>query len=654
MKNNKKKEEILMKKIRRELIFLLVFVMVLTSCAPASTDSEVSNTDNQQEDLIQNQENSQQDTEDTIDEVETDNTSAENGMNDDTVEEESTIIEEEPDLTSTQRNSINMLNYITVLTQQINESKESRIYLEAVQSSLQNDIYPNAVDTKTQSQINNLWRTIDGYRMIAVKRDRLDYIYEQNKAQALRQAIPNPLGLLSTVQSGGVLKTAISVIYMAADSASSYQAASTQADLKYLQDNWDLEDEEMKELSESQLNLLNYRFDLVRDNDFPGEWALTVDAVDDFVKWINEPNVASRIDWLKSNETTYREFRTYWLELAKSYYEHAEKYDNLESYKMCISSIEKYEDIATRIFIKDQDYAETLPMVILSAKETMESKDYVKAAEKYAKLICENCDKEEWALRYFVAQIYVDLYANTENEQYLSDAYEIVKENSNILARKQEELNEAYLAEVKLEEASEDATKREKKEVKEYNKLLEEKREVELPPVNEAFYLNCELLLALADELNLSQTAKKELDDIIHDGSAIFLTDALDARFWASESVDEFNEDDVEIEFDGKKIIIPATCVTERTAIIVVTADDKEITDWVVKEVERDGEECSDFMVTFTSKQGKEHKYTAGETVKVIVFPVEDNQDETIEFTFKAVEKKSLGIIKSVKLERMK
>ena len=116
---------------------------------------------------------------------------------------------EEANLTTIQRNSINMLNYITVLTQAINESSGSRVYLESAQSSLLNNIYPNAVDTKTQSQINNLWRTIDGYRMISVKRNRLEYIYDQNRAQALRQAIPNPLGLLSAVQSGGVLKSAV-------------------------------------------------------------------------------------------------------------------------------------------------------------------------------------------------------------------------------------------------------------------------------------------------------------------------------------------------------------------------------------------------------------------------------------------------------------
>ena len=91
-------------------------------------------------------------------------------------------------LSNTQRNSVNMLNYMTVLTQRVNQSPNNQAFLEDVYSSLKNDLYPNAVDSKTQAQSTNLLDTINGYRMISVKRDRLEYIYEQNRAQALRQA----------------------------------------------------------------------------------------------------------------------------------------------------------------------------------------------------------------------------------------------------------------------------------------------------------------------------------------------------------------------------------------------------------------------------------------------------------------------------------
>ena len=623
--------------------------MVLTGCTPAENNS---NTPDTQEE--QSSENQNDDEQDSVDDTEENSENNNSTSEEDNIGEDDAVTDEEQDLTSTQRNSINMLNYITVLTQQINASKGSRIYLETVQDSLQNDIYPNAVDTKTKSQINNLWRTIDEYRMIDVKRERLDYIYEQNKAQALKQAIPNPLGMLSTVQSGSLLKTAASVLYMAVDSATSYQAASTQNDLKHLQDNWELDDAEERELSSSQLNLLNYMIDMVNANGFPGEWALNYESVADFVEWSNEPNIVSRVAWFESNEETYKEFRTYWLELARSYYEQAEKFGDRESYENCLAAIAKYEEVATRIFRKDYDYAEILPMVILSAKETMEVADYVDTAAKYAKIIEDNCDEKEWALRYFVAQIYVDLYANTQNEIYLSEAYRIVFENVNVLAKEQEKLNIDYLADIEKEEAGEDATKREKQEIKEYNKLLEEKRKVELPPVSEAFYLNCDMMFALADEMNISQKERARIDSIIHeDGKNIFLTEALDNRFWASENIESIDTDDIKIEFNGKELVLPASCMTDRSEIIVSISGKTEINDWIVKKVKRTkNSNCSEFMVTLTSKQGKDYKYVAGDKITVTVVTVADTPDEVLEFTYNVVGKKTLGLIKGIKFER--
>lgn len=563
---------------------------------------------------------------------------------------------EKEDLTTPQRNSINMLNYITVLTQEINNSKNSRIYLDSVQSSLLNNMNLNAIDTRTQSEINNLWRTIDGYKMIDVKRERLDYIYEQNKAQALRSAIPNPVGLLSAAQPGGLLKTAASVLYMAVDSKASYDSAIMAADLKHLQDNWELEDAEAQELSNSQLNLLNYMTEMARDNGIPTECTLNDDSVADFVEWVSKDNLVSKISWLESHEDVYKEFRTYWLELAESYYNSGTKSD----YRKCLSAMEQYEEVATKIFRKDYDYAKTLPMAIIAAKETMTEKDYNEYADKYVVKIVENCDDKDWALRYFAAQIYIDLYACTEDKGYLEEAYNIAYDNVNMLVYEQINLNKEYLDPVVEAKEKDGYTKRQKEEVKEYNKLINEKRKVELPPVSEAFYLNCDLLFALADERNISISEKKKIDAIIHeDGENIFLTDALDNMYWANQKVDVIDSNDIDIEFNGEKLVIPATCITDRSEIKVTISGGTVLEDWVVKEVKRpkNSMDSSEFMVTLTSKAGKDYKYTEGEKINISVIPVKPEEGQTAEsinFKYEVNGKKTLGVIKGIDFERVK
>ena len=558
-------------------------------------------------------------------------------------------------LTTTQRNSLNMLNYISVLTQRINTTKENRMYLETVQSSLHNDIYPNAVDSRTQDQINNLWNTIDEYRMISYKREQLDYMYEQNKAQTLKEAIPNPLGLLSTVEAKNLLKTAMSALYMAADSVTSYQSATTKADFEYLKERWDIEKDERQALSNSQKNLFNYMVDMTRDNGFPGEWALSEDLVKEFVTWANEENLVRKLSWFESNKSRYQEFRTYWLELAKCYYESGK-------YKKCLEAIEQYNIVATRIFRQDYDYAEVLPMAILSAKEIYGNNKYKEYAEEFTEDILNNC-KDDWALRYFVAQVYIDLYANSNDKAYLEKAYDIAFDNVNILVGEQEQLNSVYLNDVEKQKVEDYYSKRQEQEVKDYNKLLIEKRKVELPPINEAFYLNCDLLYALADELNVSNSEKRKIDAIVHNNDErIFLTEALDNKYWISKEVDEINTDNIDIDFNGKKIIIPVTCLTERSKVIVTLSDGTIFDDWIVKEVERPKKAgCSEFLATLTSEKIKKFDYTSDDKISISIITVANTKNDTIpdiieekiEFEYNVIEKKTLGIIKGIEFERI-
>lgn len=562
---------------------------------------------------------------------------------------------EESSLTPTQRNSVNMLNYMSALTQEINASSGNQMFLEEAYSSLVNDIYPNAVDTETQAEITSLMDTIENYRMITVKRKRLEYIYEQNRAQALRQKIPNPVGVLSAVQSGSILKSAASVLYMAVDSVSSYKAATSQADLQYIQDGWELEDQELTELHNSTKNALSYMFDMVRDYNFDGDYALSEEAIKDFVKWKSKPDsqLISKIEWFKSHKDTYQNFGRYWLELVKDYY-------NSEDYENCIESIRQYESVSTRIFRKDTDKANVLPMVIIAAKETLSEAEYIELANSYCSEIYDNTKDDDWSLRYFVAQIYMDLNILTKDELYLQKAYEIALGNVNVLVDEQRTLNKTYMEEIQKIEADKDSTKREKEEIKKYNKLLKEQRKVELPPVSEALYLNIELLFALANEMQVSDEEQKRINAILHEnGNEIFLTKALDNRFWFGKKSEDINLDEVEISFDGENLSIPAAYIAEGYAIQMTISGgkkDTQIEDWSVKKVKRPKKEkeCSEFVVSFESKKAKDYKYHVGDKITIKVDPVADTPDGNITLNYKVKSSKKFGVFDGIKFERQK
>lgn len=558
------------------------------------------------------------------------------------------ITEDTDTLDDTQRNSINMLNYITVLTQEISDSKESRLYLESVYSALINNTYPNAIDSRTQAQITSMLDTLEAYRMIAVKRDRIEYIYEQNQAQAIRSAIPNPIGLLSAVKSGNALQALASVAYMAVDSVTSYEAASTETELQYLQSGWELDDSEAAELHTSRENAFNYMVNMVRENNLPGDYSLNEESVQAFVSWKNNTNLVRKIAWLETNQSVYSQFGPYWLTMARCYYDSGE-------YEKCLESVDQYESIATRIFRKDTDYAEILPIAILSAKKVMSEAQYAETAEKYLTAIMDNTKDSHWALRYFAAQTYLDLYALTSNPEDLDSAYQIAFDNVNVLVDKQKTLNAEYLADIQEQKAADGATDREKEEIDQYNKLRREERKTEMPPKSEALYVNCELLFALAEERNISEAEQTKIEAVLHEnGEPLFLSEPLDRHFWFHENQKNDTEE-IAVEFDGENLTLPASCLMEKSSITVSISGKDSLSDWIISEVKRPGDstDCSEFMAVFTSETGKNYEYEDGDIITIQVIPDPDRPEETMTVTYKAAAVKQFLLFDSINFEKV-
>lgn len=536
-------------------------------------------------------------------------------------------------LTDAQANAIAMLNYITVLTQDINASKNSRLYMEEAYSSLINNTYPNAVDSRTLSQLTRLLDTMESYRMVAVKRDRLEYIYEQNQAQAIRAAIPNPLGMISAVQSYRPSKIAAALAYMAIDSITSYTTYTSETELQFLKDGWALDDEEASVLHESRKSTFAYIINIVGEYDLPGDLTLTENSVEEFVKWKNNDNVVSRIQFLESNQTAYQSYGGYWLLLAQSYYDNG-------NFSKCLDAIHVYEGMNTRIFRKDYELAKVLPSVISAAEEVYSGAEYADAAVRYVQMLLGNTDHNDWALRYYAAQVYGDLFAQTNNDFYLKNAYDIALDNVNYLVSEQQRLNAAYLAPVQKTAVPKDATKSEKKQIENANKTLEETRKTELPPVYEPLRLNCDLLFSLADILKVSESEQQKIDGILHPNSTpIFLTETLDGQYWFLHDL-KLDIANTDIEFGGTAIILPATCCTSNTQITVsvqeANAEEPAVlTDWKVASVNRETEgELSTYHAVYTSEQAHHHDWQPGAAIQVDIQPKADANLPIYHFEF--------------------
>jgi len=552
------------------------------------------------------------------------------------------------EMSEKQLSSLSMLNYMTVLTQEINASSGSKVYLDSAYSSIVNNINPNAVDDDTLYEIQSLLNTIEAYRSIDTRRERLQYLYEQNQAKAMQQAVPNPMSVLNVVQSGSPAKALVSVLYLAVDSQSSYQSYVSDVDTRYMQDGWQLDDEAAENLHECRKDAFSYMVEMCQKYDLNGDLALNEKSVENFVKWKNNSNTDRVIAFLEGEEETYQAYGYYWLVLARKYYEK-------EQYRECIRCIDKYDSMKVDTFRYDKEYAKTLAFGLAAADEAFSGDKYIEVAHSYLEGICNNTESEDWALKYLAAEEYMNLYNTTGEKRDLLKAYDLAKENVNYLIDRQVELNHAYLDDVKTIKAEKSDTAAKKKEIKQYNKWVQEERKKELPPVYQPLVMNTQLLYGLADKLQKPESEKQFLNALFYDEeNPVFLVKQLATLYCP---VDD-ETDTKEIVFDGKKIEIPACYLCLGTTVKVsVKSGDKPIVydDWKLDEVKRtDDKDVSDFIATYSSKKIAKQKYGDGAIVEITIAPPEEGAYSPLEFKFEGQQKKKLLVLNDITFHEVK
>lgn len=535
-------------------------------------------------------------------------------------------------MTDVQRNSINMLNYLTVLMENTSRSENGRLLAEDVYDGLINNIAPNAVDSATLYKLEDILDMLEQYRMVQVKRERLLYLYEQAKAQSITSAVPNPLGLLSTVQSMNLASIAVSVAWMAVDAYSSYSSAMSAAESEYLRSGWDLDDEEAELLHSSRKGMFSYMVETVGGYGLPGDLALTEKAADDYALWSEEENVSSRMRFLESSADIYCGLGAYWLTLACGYSERSE-------WEKCIQAVRTYEKLSTGILRRDRDYARTLPLAIAAASELGFDGCGAVIAE-WARAISDNCGSHDGVLRYFAAQALVGASAQTGERVYLEEAWEVALDNANALLFAQRNANAAYLAPVAKEAAAEGSSKAHKTEVDNYNRMLEAERKIALPPVDLVLAENLELLCALADELGLDDNERAAADEILHGGGKIFLAEGIESLLSLSKGVGTLDADG--IGFDHAEVRVPASLVCSSSKVSTLLpgggSDGLTFDDWVLDRVDRGTEgELSTFVAVYISKTAENTAWEDGMEVVVLVDPFPGHGSAPIERTFRAV-----------------
>lgn len=548
--------------------------------------------------------------------------------------------EEEARLKAEQHNSFSMMYYLAITAEEIRTSKDNRLALEDIYTSLLNDINPGAVDEITQDHIKNLRDIIKSYLNISTKRERLQFIYNQEKASAVRSAVPNPIAIISVSNALDWRKLALAVSYTAMDSYNNYKRAGENANMAFIMSGWELDDEEKDTVMKNRDRAFDYMVDMVQEYDLDGLKTLNEKSIEKFAEICATENATERIKLLRAEESTYSMLGNYWLQLADAYFETSQ-------YSKCLECVDYYNNLATGIYRQDFNYLQILPKAIVAAQESYSGKQYVTSITAFADAIIENTSTDDWCARYFAAQVYLDLYSRTNDLGYREKAYKVVSENVTVLLKEQRLINSTYLSDVVEQTAVEpdyrymtDQEKKakqkeyraEKDRVKKYNDALKKNREKELPSLYGPLVLNCELLFALADEMNVSDSEKAEIEAILEtDNNGIFMVKPINDAYSFAGTANKYS-----IELRKNEIIIPANLLTEESKITVTIdekGDTKILDDCTVKKVDREGDTIDTFVTYVSSDQLKRYDWTSDSKVTILI-TYGDAYDKTASFKF--------------------
>lgn len=543
--------------------------------------------------------------------------------------------------TDERENAIAFLNYLCYVSQDINDSANNRLYLEEIYSKLINNTKPQNVDDHTKSEILDLLDVIERHRLIDVKRERLKLIHEQNQSNAIRSALPDAHSVMNVVLSSkNFISLAFSVCYMATDSWTGYKNSISQSEKEFFEANASLDDAEAAEFHARRKGMFSYMVDMCKK--FSLDSSLNENQIKQFVSMKNETNVTLRISQLESQKYIYKTFGSYWLLLANSYFEEGE-------YQKCVDAIESYRDLNIGILRYDYDYANALPKAMAAKKYLYENRIISKAEyENYILTGCQdiekNIDVQDWSLRYFVAQSYIDLYNSTNNIEFLKKAYQMCSDTVAFLVGEQRKLNSTYLNAVVSVDPPQNATKDVKNEYSRYNQELKNNRKTELPPAYEPLLLHCDLLFAIAEKLNLDSSEKSKINRILHENDTpLFLTDTLDGYYWFDNKGKVMTPNDMIIEYDKDTIVIPASYATQNISITVSVASGGSTAvfdDWQIKKVDRDKEgDINTFTAKFTSEKADDYDWQGGEIVSITIYP-HSGIDKNFSFNFRSINTK--------------
>lgn len=413
------------------------------------------------------------------------------------------------------------------------KSSNNRIVLSEL--SLR-DLIPTA-NASTKNYYLSFNERIQSLQLIDIKRERLKYIYNENKKNALLALAPNALSVATMAITTGFtnpLGAIISVVGAVTSSATSYLSARSQANMENLKGQWELDDTEMEILNRLGMEIYEYKCQIALDYEVPVEMTLSTKDLEAFVDYSNDRDPVIRMIKLQNLDTRLEILPDYWRELALTAYE-------LGYYEDTLSYIEKFEEIYCPIIYHDTDYAKLL-MVKCDCLNSLNNPSKYELLPLIANQLLHNIETDDWETQFFVLALYTDLYNQTKDLSYLNSAIKLYPSVIIQLGNEYSKNLESYISQdyknggLKTIEAQIESAKVEVERAYEKKASFKGDKKSEAYKILNTKYTNATKEL---EELNSKKTDFERAASLMLPPSSDFLCEIMDGYLAAAEQVGE-------------------------------------------------------------------------------------------------------------------
>lgn len=309
-------------------------------------------------------------------------------------------------------------------TSRVLVSQNNRTVLDEISSF---DWHPD-ISLTNSHYIADFRNDISEFKSIDVKRERLEYIYNQKKSMEIASLVPNALSVATVAFSSGDPKRAIiAVAGTALSSINSYLTTKQKNELEKIQDQWNLDDEASKVFNNLTNSIFINLTVLSQNYGFSRSDFASPETIKEFVRIAEDENTTAKDIIMRfvgnRTEEELSKFSDYWRIIATAYYE-------LEDYKSALSSIKKYEECFEDVFYHDENYAQMMMIKAYCIDElSIDKTKIVDELVEIADAIYNNFREDEgWVQKYYCYQLYMDIADYTGDKSYLVKAFALLNE----------------------------------------------------------------------------------------------------------------------------------------------------------------------------------------------------------------------------------